>query len=123
MIKNSDVLTKNLSTSLNKYLIGYSLSIFLSIFAYLIVVNKSFNSQLLLALVAGLAIIQFIVQMVFFLHLGSETKPRWKLYVFTFMLSVVIIIVAGSIWIMSNLNYHTMTPHDIDNYMSRQVGL
>ena len=57
----------------------------------------------------------------FFLHLGKETKPRWKLYVFGFMVSVVLIIVFGSIWIMNNLNYR-MTPAQINQYMNSQGG-
>jgi cytochrome o ubiquinol oxidase subunit IV len=69
----------------------------------------------------ALAIVQFFVQIYFFLHLGRETKPRWKLLVLMFMILIVFIIVAGSLWIMYNMNYR-MTPQQIDQYMLNQNG-
>jgi cytochrome o ubiquinol oxidase subunit IV len=59
---------------------------------------------------------------VFFLHLGRETRPRWKLAVFLFMLGVILILVFGSLWIMTNLNYRMM-PKQMVQYMNSQAGL
>jgi cytochrome o ubiquinol oxidase operon protein cyoD len=44
------------------------------------------------------------VQIVFFMHLG--TKNRWNLAMFISTAGLVIVIVGGSMWIMSHLNYN-----------------
>jgi cytochrome o ubiquinol oxidase operon protein cyoD len=105
------------------YTIGFVFSVVLTITAYVLMVQHTLSRKLLITEVAGLAIAQFLVQLLFFLHLGSETKPRWKLLVFCFMLMVVGIMVGGSLWIMYNLNYHMMSPHEINSYMQDQDAL
>jgi cytochrome o ubiquinol oxidase operon protein cyoD len=107
--------------TLKTYVTGFGCSIVLTLAAYLLVIHQLFSRQILIALVIGLALVQFIVQLLFFLHLGTETKPRWKLFVFLFMVMVVAILVFGSLWIMSNLNYR-MTPDQINAYMNNQGG-
>lgn len=107
--------------SFGNYLLGYLLSLVFTISAYLIVEHRNFTNKVIYAVITVLALLQFFVQLVFFLHLGKETKPRWKLLVFILMITIVLILVFGSIWIMSNLNYR-MTPHQINNYMNNQGG-
>jgi cytochrome o ubiquinol oxidase operon protein cyoD len=108
--------------SFRSYLTGFSLSILLTLTAYLLVVHKSFSTGLLVALIIGMALIQFLIQLIFFLHLGKETKPRWKLFVFIFMIIIVLILVLGSLWIMNNLNGR-MTPQQVNTYVNNQSGL
>jgi cytochrome o ubiquinol oxidase operon protein cyoD len=107
---------------LSTYLFGYMWSIYLTLGAYFLVASNRFASAIVIPALIVLAVIQFIVQLVFFLHLGQETKPRWRLYTLLFMIAVVSIVVFGSLWIMSNLNYR-MTPQQINNYMQSQDGL
>lgn len=76
--------------------------------AYFTVQNKLFPSSSALWIILFLGFIQTIVQLVLFLHLGSEPKPHWNMTVFLFMILVVVIIVLGSMWIMQNLNYRMM---------------
>jgi len=103
------------------YVSGFVASIVLTLTAYLLVVHHALSRRILIAAVVALALTQFLVQVVFFLHLGRETKPRWKLAVFLFMTMVVLILVFGSLWIMTNLNYR-MTPEQINTYMNNQSG-
>jgi cytochrome o ubiquinol oxidase operon protein cyoD len=105
------------------YTIGFGLSVALTLVAYLLVVNQKLSHRWLLATIVTLALVQFLVQVVFFLHLGTETKPRWKLLVFLSMVSIVAILVIGSIWIMDNLNYHMMSLHEEQIYMHDHEGL
>jgi cytochrome o ubiquinol oxidase operon protein cyoD len=107
--------------SFKNYVSGFVLSIILTLGAYLMVIHHSFTADKIVAVIVGLALCQFLVQMFFFLHLGKETKPRWKLFVLLFMITVVLILVFGSIWIMNNLNYR-MTPEQINTYMNNQGG-
>lgn len=113
--------------TLGLYINGFILSIFFTLFAYGLVEDHIrsghtvFTHPFLIGATAILALAQFFAQMYFFLHLGSETRPRWKLLVLFFMILVVLIVVAGSIWIMYNLNYR-MTPQQINTYMLNQNG-
>lgn len=106
------------------YITGFLLSIFLTMVAYVAVVQHIFSGYGIVALIVGLALVQFLVQLFFFLHLGRETKPRWKMLVLSFMIMIVLILVLGSLWIMYNLNYRMMprTPQQINNYMKQQDG-
>jgi cytochrome o ubiquinol oxidase operon protein cyoD len=107
--------------TLRTYVTGFVWSIGLTLTAYALVVHHTFSPTVLIAAIIGLALVQFMIQMLFFLHLGRETKPRWKLFVFLFMVMVVVILVFGSLWIMANLNYR-MTPDQINAYMNNQGG-
>jgi cytochrome o ubiquinol oxidase operon protein cyoD len=108
--------------SLSNYVVGYTLSVVLTLSAYLIVTRHLFSDPLAMASIAGLAVLQFVVQLYCFLHLGTEAKPRWKQIVFWFMLLVVFILVAGSIWIMANLDYN-MTESQTNNYVKDSDSL
>jgi cytochrome o ubiquinol oxidase operon protein cyoD len=107
--------------SLKTYLSGFVLSIVFTLTAYELVVQRKFSVDIIIAAIVGLALFQFLIQLLFFLHLGRERKPRWKLFVLFFMIMVVLILVFGSIWIMNNLNYR-MTPQQQNQYMNNQGG-
>lgn len=110
--------------TLTTYVYGYCLSLYLTITAYLAVTHHLLHNQPLMYLLAGLALVQFIVQLVFFLHMGDELKPRYRLFVFIFMIIIVVILVAGTLWIMANMNYHhPSTPNEINRYLLRQDNL
>jgi cytochrome o ubiquinol oxidase operon protein cyoD len=70
-----------------------------------------------------IAVIQLVVQLVFFLHLGQGN--RWKTITFVFAGLVVLIVVVGSIWIMHNLDYNMMhmSPDQMVQYMKENEGI
>jgi cytochrome o ubiquinol oxidase operon protein cyoD len=110
--------------SVRAYVGGFVASICLTLTAYLLVTHRASSNAPLIAAIVVLAFSQFLVQLIFFLHLGKETKPRWKLVVFVFMIVVVSILVGGSLWIMNNLNYNMrMTVPQQEEYMNNQDGL
>jgi cytochrome o ubiquinol oxidase operon protein cyoD len=109
------------TASIRQYVIGFVISIWLTLTAYIIVTQHLHAKWTIVSIIVGVAMLQFLAQMFFFLHLGRETKPRWKLLVFVFMIGVVSIFVFGSLWIMNNLNYR-MTPKQIQTYMDNQSG-
>jgi cytochrome o ubiquinol oxidase operon protein cyoD len=118
-------LTTKLATQkhskLGTYVTGYLLSVYLTLTAYLLVTNRAFDNTVLISLLVLLALLQFFVQLVYFLHLSATKGSRWRLYVFFMMVTIVAILVFGSLWIMNNLNYR-MTPQQVDNYMNSQGG-
>jgi len=108
--------------TLQKYIIGFVGSLLLTLVAYFLVTNNMVGGLTLLLILGGLALVQMIVQLVYFLHLGDEARPRYKLASFVFMAGILAIVVVGSIWIMNNLNANMMdmTPTEKDNYMKTQ---
>ena len=110
--------------SLRSYIIGFASCLLLTALAYLTAVTHDVSDRAAIVIIAVLAIVQCLIQLRRFLHLGDEFKPRWKLAVFTVMLSIVLILVIGSLWIMSNLNYRMMhSPAESNKYISGQDGL
>jgi cytochrome o ubiquinol oxidase operon protein cyoD len=100
------------------YVAGFGLSLLLTLVAFFLVAHRNskpdvFTHRFLMVSIVALAIVQLFVQLLFFLHLDRESKPRWNLLVAGFAAMVVLILVAGSLWIMNNLNYHhEATPSD-----------
>lgn len=86
-------------------LLGYLLSI-LFLLAATLSILRSIPYAPIIAVFLGLA--QTAVQFICFYGLNREEKPRWNLILFLFMAIVSIIIVAGSLWIMYNLDYRMM---------------
>lgn len=105
------------------YTLGFILSLALTLAAYFTFTNRSLPDPLLVSVIVGLAIAQLLVQLIFFLHLGKESRPRWNLLVFLFMMLVLIIIVFGSLWIMNNLDYNMMSPKETDEYIMKDEGI
>ncbi len=96
--------------SLKSYLLGFVLSIVLTLVSYFLVIERVATGWVLDLSVAVLAIAQATLQLILFLNLLREAKPRWNLIIFLFMVLIVVIVVSGSIWIMNNLSYNLMMP-------------
>jgi cytochrome o ubiquinol oxidase operon protein cyoD len=131
MEKDSKVAMQSTGASkgtLTYYVVGYLLSLELTMASYLLVtrhVNSHhvlFTHRFLVGAIATLAIMQLLVQLICFLHLNRESKPRWNLTVLAFAAIVVVILVFGSLWIMDNLNYH-QSQEQINKYIQSQGDL
>lgn len=103
-----DVATGAGHGTLKSYIVGFILSIVLTIIPYLIVVDHMLIGNALLLTVVGLAVLQLLVQLVFFLHLSTASEQRWNLMTFMFTVLILAILVVGTLWIMWNLNYNMM---------------
>lgn len=90
------------------YTAGFLACIALTLITYFLVVGNFFTGWTLDFVIIGLSLVQVVVQLLFFLHLGDESKPYWNLITFLFMFMVIIIVVSGSIWIIFDLDYRTM---------------
>ncbi len=115
--------------SITTYTVGFGLSILLTLIAFAVVGAQVLTGDKLVILLAALAIAQLLTQLVFFLHLGHESRPRWNLLVFSFMLLVVLIVAFGSLWIMHYLDYHhgghghNLSPQQTDQYIQKEEGI
>ncbi len=90
--------------------LGLTVGVIMTFAAYRIVMYHHLAGFTLIATIFILALIQALLQFVFFLHLGLESKPQWGMLTFLFTALVLIIIVGGSLWIMNNMNYNLMPP-------------
>jgi len=109
---------------LRAYTIGFILSILLTLTAYGIVVNHILPTSFLIAAILALACVQAFVQIVYFLHLGHGKASKERLFALGAFTFIVLILVVGSIWVMSHLNERMMmSPADMEQYMQRQPGI
>lgn len=113
-----------------QYAIGFLLSLCLTASAYALVERHAFTHHTVpthsvaIGLLLLLAVIQLAVQLVFFLHIDRESRPRWRTVSFLFAALVVCIVVIGSLWIMGHLNYHpTVSPEHIDQAIIEDEGI
>ena len=106
-------------THLRSYIIGFVLSIALT-FAAFWLVTQGFSQNILLVGLVTLAVAQLWVQLICFLHLGDEKRPRWHAITLAFAAFVVVVLVGGSIWIMYHLEQNTHNLSEI--YPSGEIS-
>jgi len=88
---------------------GYILSLLLTLAAYFIILHPNvFNSDITTAMIVifALALIQSLVQLIFFINVWREEGTFWNISVFASTVSIIFIIIFFSIWIMNHLNYN-----------------
>jgi cytochrome o ubiquinol oxidase operon protein cyoD len=106
------------TSTLRSYITGFTLSLVFTLLAFglvwvhMISQHQSLPHGLLVPALVVLGVAQLLVQLIFFLHVGNESKPRWNLTVLIFALLTVFIIVGGTLWIMQNLQ-HTAQMQDM----------
>ncbi|MDD9267962.1 cytochrome o ubiquinol oxidase subunit IV [Paenibacillus sp. GCM10023248] len=87
--------------SMKSYVIGFALSIILTIIPLVAVMNHMMGRTGTLILILLMAILQFVVQLFFFMHVREGENARWNIMTLIFGLIILITIVGGSIWIMT----------------------
>ncbi|RCL03655.1 MAG: cytochrome o ubiquinol oxidase operon protein cyoD [Candidatus Tokpelaia sp. JSC161] len=96
---------------LSNYLLGFVLSLFLTVLAFGSVMmgfleDWSVSAKVIFLL--GLAFIQMVVQIIFFLHINEGPDARWNLMSMWLSVCCVFIIVVGAWLTMRHLNYNMM---------------
>lgn len=98
--------------SLKAYIIGFVVCLVLTSISFALVTENLLSGKTLVYTLVGLALVQAIVQLLCFLHVGQEEKPKWETLIFGFMVVILVIIVAGSLWVMNDLNERMMPEMD-----------
>ncbi len=115
------------TSSVRSYTLGFTLSIMLTASAYTLVSQGIMTGWKQILALALLAILQLLVQLIFFLHLGIGKDASWNVIAFIFMITVVAIIAFGSLWIMYNLDYHhgsdAIPPTETSKYIIDDEGI
>ncbi|HEJ9508517.1 TPA: cytochrome o ubiquinol oxidase subunit IV [Proteus mirabilis] len=94
--------------SMKSYLIGFILSVILTVIPFWMVMEETATTSTILWTVVGMAVVQIVVHLVCFLHMNTSSEERWNVIAFLFTLLIIGIVVIGSLWIMYNLNINMM---------------
>jgi cytochrome o ubiquinol oxidase operon protein cyoD len=100
------------------YVIGFLLSVILTAIPFWLVMAEVLPSKgLTTALILVFAVLQMLVHVVFFLHLDTRSQGGWNMLAAIFTIVLVVIAIAGSLWVMfhMNTNMMPMAPHEMRN--------
>ncbi|HVY13985.1 MAG TPA: cytochrome o ubiquinol oxidase subunit IV [Rhodopila sp.] len=91
------------------YLTGFALSVILTAIPFwLVMTGVLANNQVTGLLIMALAAVQIVVHMIYFLHMSSRSEGGWSMMALVFTLVLVLIALAGSMWVMYHLNANMM---------------
>ncbi|MES2987749.1 MAG: cytochrome o ubiquinol oxidase subunit IV [Pseudomonadota bacterium] len=94
--------------SRRNYLIGFLLSVVLTAVPFWMVMTGAAAPQLTAILVVAFAVVQIIVHTVCFLHVNTRSESGWTLMAYVFTAVIILIVIAGSLWIMTHINSNMM---------------
>ena len=95
--------------SLRDYTIGFLLSVVLTAVPFWLVMGDvSWSKQTVAFVIMGFAAVQMVVHMVYFLHMTPKSEDGWTLTSLVFTLILVVITLAGSLWVMYHLDNNMM---------------
>lgn len=100
--------------SMRDYVIGFVLSVILTAIPFWLVIERPLSDSATAAVIMVFAAVQIVVHMVFFLHMSPKAEGGWSITSLTFTIIIVVIMLAGSLWVMHHLNTNMMpSPHDM----------
>ncbi len=95
--------------TMGQLMIGFALAAILSIIPFaLVMMETDIAPTTLVAIIMGLGAVQIVVHLVYFLHLKSSTEEGWTLAATVLAVVIVAIVLAGSLWVMHNMNANMM---------------
>ena len=95
------------------YVIGFVLSVVLTAIPFWLVMGKVFAKPAPPRFVIlGFAAVQIVVHMIYFLHMNAKVRRRLDDAGADLHLVLVVITLAGSLWVMYHLNTNMMPVHD-----------
>jgi cytochrome o ubiquinol oxidase operon protein cyoD len=91
------------------YVTGFILSVVLTAIPFWLVLGKVIDRPGITgAVLLGLAAVQIVVHMVYFLHMNAKSEGGWTLLALMFTVVLVVIALSGSLWVMYHLNENMM---------------
>jgi cytochrome o ubiquinol oxidase operon protein cyoD len=85
------------------YVAGFLLSVLLTVAAFWAVMRPGTPRIVAIAVILVLAAAQVLVHLAYFLHMSLRRDNRWNVISFAFTLLILVLIVGGSVWIMTNM--------------------
>lgn len=107
--------------SLKSYVIGLALSLLLTLASFGAVMTGLVPRGMALPAIVLLCVAQLVVQLVYFLHIGTAPSQRENAGIFLCTAGLIAIIVAGSLWVMHNANTNMMpTTMSVESAKARE---
>lgn len=98
--------------TLKGYLTGFALSVVLTAVPFALVMTGVLGSkEATVLLISAFAFTQIVVHMIYFLHMSPKSQGGWTLMALLFTVVLVVIALAGSLWVMYHLNVNMMPGH------------
>jgi cytochrome o ubiquinol oxidase operon protein cyoD len=98
-----------------EYVTGFLLAAVLTAIPFWLVMGHPLPGAGLTAMVVmGLAAVQVVVHMVYFLHMNSRSEGGWTLVALLFTALLVGIVLSGSLWVMFHLDHNMMPMSPMD---------
>ncbi|MBW5799887.1 cytochrome o ubiquinol oxidase subunit IV [Halomonas elongata] len=94
--------------SVKSYVVGLILSIVLTIIPFGVVMTGSFGTPAMVLIIVATAVAQVLVQLILFMHMNTKADEGWNFMSFVFTVSILVLIIGGSVWIMYNLHQNMM---------------
>ena len=97
------------------YMTGFVLSVVLTAIPFWLVMGDVLNDTLKTSIIImALAAVQIVVHMIYFLHMNTKSEGGWTFMALAFTLTLVVITLVGSIWVMYHMdqNMMPMSPHE-----------
>ena len=97
------------------YMTGFVLAVILTAIPFWLVMSNVLDDTLLTGIVImALAAVQIVVHMIYFLHMNTKSEGGWTFLALLFTLTLVVITLVGSIWVMYHMdqNMMPMSPHE-----------
>ena len=99
--------------TLRGYLTGFVLSVILTAVPFWLIMNDALESKQLVAfIIMAFAAVQMVVHVKYFLHMSRKSEEGWTLVSLIFTLILVVITLAGSLWVMYHLDSNMMPGHE-----------
>lgn len=97
--------------SAGSYIVGFILAVIFTLGSFLPVMYgllEGWAVSTKVIYLIGMALLQIVIQIVFFLHLNSGPDAKWNLISLWFTAMCVFIVIGGTWWAISHLNYNMM---------------
>jgi len=95
--------------SLRDYVIGFVLSVILTVIPFWLVMGDVFASKVMtVGLVMAFGAVQMVVHMVYFLHMKRSSEGGWIVMSMLFTVVIILIALVGSLWVMYHMNTNMM---------------
>ena len=90
------------------YIVGFLLAAILTAIPFWLVMAHVISGLQATFVIMGLAAVQVVVHMIYFLHMNSRSEGGWNLVALLFTLLVLGIVLGGSMWVMHHLDVNMM---------------
>jgi len=105
--------------TMGRLMIGFALAAILTIIPFALVMGEvEMERTTLIGIIMGLGAVQIIVHLVYFLHVSGGSEEGWTLGSTLLALIILGIVLAGSLWVMHNMNENMMPKHDMEKMLN-----